>query len=128
MNENEILEKVREIAPPNHVRFSEVRVMPDAGCHFFVIGTQHFGEMYIDPHKAPCDFCKKPYHDKVHNTSSALFVELYQDITEKELIEDLGRVKDVVTSDLKIDGFAFLNAEKFKVMRGEEDLFSKSKA
>lgn len=74
--------------------------------HPFVIGPRHFGDMYIDPHKAGCAHCGRSYEE--HTSERALFIRSKTDDDDKLRSALQSIVQACTDNDIKLDGFAFV--------------------
>jgi len=108
---------------PIHKDFEvEYKQVPDpniSGSHFFVIGVQHFGDIYVEPEKAPCAMrrCSADYNDDVHRIVRIGMATIKRDATEKELAEYLLVLKEAFANgDVEISGFGFPNHKEFMII------------
>lgn len=89
--------------------------------HPFVIGSAHFGSLFIDVKKAPCNYCDCP-HDW-HKHDQVAMLALNRDLTNDEAQEALKRALDAAAAhnaehpndQIRLDGFAFVKGQyRFK--------------
>ena len=87
--------------------------------HPFCIGAQHFGDMYIDVHKAPCAMrgCNLTYEE--HTSDRVLFLKLAKSCKISAVNEVLKPLVPLMKRD-KIDGVAFVQNE-FEIIKEKHE-------
>lgn len=97
--------------------------------HPFMIGPKHFGNMYIEPSKAPCEMggCKLSFED--HTSDYVAFITLTRNCTNEEIREWLMSLTaengwSTHYGHRPIDGFAFFETE-FQIAAPVEENINK---